>query len=958
MHERFFFKLFVALFAMQCVFTSHALFAQERVVGVSLNTPQVWRLSGKHFEDGKERWGAPLSMELTRQAILIGARDELGLRTMDASLFEPTDVPGIKPLTLELEMISREGSIIGLLDGEARLLDYMLKTDWWVHPDQPKTVVRHELFSREEVVGALKKVGLTGEPNKWLAEAPVPEAIMELVNELSLVSQFRAARALHTLMRDAGESPERLWALSRVYANLGQECRWFIRCQYSVFQARSLLYAQRLIAKSPEHPLGRLGLAYAWTMASYTRNAGEQLKQFDQLGEAGKPWQAWADLLRACQMYDYTKLTEISNAGSAQSPVAALWGVVTCEFTSFKGMTFKSIDAAMDVNPLSTRNLYGGYDGMGVSAGHWLTEAAPKHFGVVTATQFARIDDAPEPIQAVLKGLDPKDLSLRDLASAGWALEDLATEGKDPGELGYGTLGTLIGEANALHILYRAKFMRRQWGVDTSEYLRATAPALSRHPFRPLILTFLMRPNTRNKTMADLMAAFEPGYVNPVVLSTFMWQTPSAYKYANGWDEGEWWRRAEDMTWMSGADWLVSFRWHDNAGKGKYAGNMGAYDPHHPQRIRLRLLYHDLKPERVAKLAAEYGQHPMVADALAIRLERDNKLLEAKQYAELAALIAPERRTIERVARIELLLGNEDRWLALMKSILKLQDQGLDHATINQRIAHTYMNQGRYEDALPYSKASADSWAGWAMNTYIINLAVLGRHNEAQAIGRRVNERYGMGNLAEQYVQMWAGTADQKQLSQSIERYYIKRYGNKRADIDWQMLYIEIGMGLYEQALERVEANIAEGQHNPRVLSFGVMVAQRLGRDELRDKLLTMLIDYPLVEGKRTRFALLGDLMRRGLEKGKIDWPAAEQWAKEHDEDGVEMPMALGLFALQMPNDRDRALAELLALAKLPKYDGPLTIIARAALRLEGYTDEQILPTGFAGHEYPQAGLD
>ena len=135
-----FYRFLIAFFVSLGVLAPHRALAQEPVVGVSLNTPQVWRQPGKAFEDGKERWGAPLSMELTRQAILMAAREELGLRTMDASLGEPEALAGFKALTLELDLIAREGTQIGLLDGDEPLLDHFLKTDWFVHPEQPRTV--------------------------------------------------------------------------------------------------------------------------------------------------------------------------------------------------------------------------------------------------------------------------------------------------------------------------------------------------------------------------------------------------------------------------------------------------------------------------------------------------------------------------------------------------------------------------------------------------------------------------------------------------------------------------------------------------------------------------------------------------------------------------------------------------------------------------------------------------
>ena len=302
------------LFFLVNLFNS-PVWAQANAEGVSLEVPELWHQWGDETRDGRDRSGTPLLVELTRQSILIAAREELGLRTLDPSLGEPAEGEGVVPLGLGLDIVWQEGAEIELWLGDDTLLEHTIEANYWNRPGIIQSVALHTNLSIDQVPQALRNAGFEGEANAWHDSAAVPEAIQELVDELSLVSQFRAARALHALIREEGESPERLWALSRVYANLGQESRWFIRSQFAVFQARSLLYAQRLSVKAPTHPLGDLAVAYAWTMASYTRTAAAQLNAFDNREhEDMEQWLEWARLLRACCEYDTQTLNDIIDA--------------------------------------------------------------------------------------------------------------------------------------------------------------------------------------------------------------------------------------------------------------------------------------------------------------------------------------------------------------------------------------------------------------------------------------------------------------------------------------------------------------------------------------------------------------------------------------------------------------------------------------------------------------------
>ena len=74
----------------------------------------------------------------------------------------------------------------------------------------------------------MRKLGLDGGPNKVRDDAAVPRDIERRLEGLSVIDTFAAIRMLHEAIRDDGESPARLAALARAYAQLGvlTEYQW------------------------------------------------------------------------------------------------------------------------------------------------------------------------------------------------------------------------------------------------------------------------------------------------------------------------------------------------------------------------------------------------------------------------------------------------------------------------------------------------------------------------------------------------------------------------------------------------------------------------------------------------------------------------------------------------------------------------------------------------------------
>ena len=109
----------------------------------------------------------------------------------------------------------------------------------------------------------------------------MPQDVEKRLESLSMVETFAAVRRLHEAIRADGESPARLAALARAYAQLGMLTEFLWSPAHRVFKARALLYAERLKQRAsapgwprhsmPGHSSGPWSAAMTWRSTISTR---------------------------------------------------------------------------------------------------------------------------------------------------------------------------------------------------------------------------------------------------------------------------------------------------------------------------------------------------------------------------------------------------------------------------------------------------------------------------------------------------------------------------------------------------------------------------------------------------------------------------------------------------------------------------------------------------------------
>ena len=220
-----------------------------------------------------------LLRELGRQALLVAARDELGLATRDVWLGDEMPAHGDnqpfevattqkKPRTLVVRRGSAPpGTLLLEVQPKARSLPKQGRFDVSFMDDYAAFAAEMEKLSRTKFVEALRQSGFAGPPNPIHDEAAVPAEVEQDLAQMTFTSQFAAVRRLHELMHTSGESPARIGSLVRGYANLGMLTQFQRHPAHKVFKARALLYAQRLLARDEKSAWARCHRAYALAAA-------------------------------------------------------------------------------------------------------------------------------------------------------------------------------------------------------------------------------------------------------------------------------------------------------------------------------------------------------------------------------------------------------------------------------------------------------------------------------------------------------------------------------------------------------------------------------------------------------------------------------------------------------------------------------------------------------------------
>ncbi|MBN1394386.1 MAG: hypothetical protein JW959_05140 [Pirellulales bacterium] len=882
---------------------------------------------------------APLWRELQRQAFLIAARDQLGLATRDEYLGDWIPSEGdnapfemviyhSKPTALRVVHGFKSGKTktVCTVKPEIALLPTkdVLGVQYDNILDYRPWFFQAEELSRGEYVETLKKAGFTGEANQWKADGDVPEEINQLLDAMTFTKQFDAVRRLHELIRRDGESPARLGALIRGYANLGVLTEFYWNPAHKVFKARALLYAQRFLARDAQSPTALWHRAYAYGLTGLHKFALDDLQAADKLigemKEADRPARPeWGDLIDAYCRFDARSLKNWSGDGYLE--LADFLRFCTARMSGEPSM---KVEVAGEISP-NMPECYPMHDGVcayyGVSTGH---RATTTWLIVAGSTLYSRLRDMPglpRQVAEITSEMDADDAGndtreeFKVRAKLIRALMDAdkpphnekggpqaTAKPIDSGEPSWAALGLLIRELSFVQVLRRVYFECIMLDVSPKEFIEASVPLIANHPYASYIDTFTL--NKEEKNAAWKKVKFEhPGDFErqqydmyAIYYRDYHPDTKNRRKmliriYSTQMDQ-----TAQDMS--------LEMEQFDSPGQnpltfGRAVSCLLVISPYSPYaRAMAWIQFGDNFADKLPEWEKTADQNPRLCKGLASKYLKEERWEDAAKWAKAAFELCPNKKCAMLLATAYWRQGKHDQWVSALEKVLNYPDYGLEHAGICESISRYYMRQKDWEKSLKYAEAAAETYSAWGLEAAADCYEGMHKWEESEKLRIAIGERYHNSWLDWYYFCRRTGHGDldaarKRGMEYVNSDYYQKTYPKEAAVFN-----------ILEKEPRKAADKLADFFQKVACIRVGlrlVVLHDELGDAAARDKILQTLLTSNYTPSKtfnkEARDALVGlaklidaDLKAGG--KGNIDLAEADRLYRAMEKTADDLPDA------------------------------------------------------------------
>jgi tetratricopeptide (TPR) repeat protein len=729
-------------------------------------------------------------------------------------------------------------------------------------------------------------------------------------------------RQLHKQIDRSGDSPARLGALVRGYANLDVLTDMYWHPAHAVFGARALLYAQRLLARDEKSPWARCHRAYALAAVGCHGLAIEDLKAARQAaqqaaGGKGVELPGWVPLVDAYCRFDLEKL----DPGQAGKDYAQLAGLLRYFGLSLSGDGTGSLTAALELSK-KMPECYTLSDGIcrqgGVATGHAGTTAWIMVAGRTLYRRLAAMPGLPEEAARITReadraaeaGGDEEDAPRFDAAKefprrAGLvrALCEAEKPGKAPGSSGepsWACLGCLIRELAFIQVWHRAQFQARLLGVPTDNFLKLAAPLVAGHPYRPYLESF-----ASGGQGGQAAAGFRITKTDALEI-----QEESMLAWYDSLHRGEKSLRAVlceqvDET----ADQLGALMaWSTPDCFQQRTARLLATSPFSPfaKAFGIERCGDSFKAQFPA-WEEEARRYPRMAQAMAHRALAGRRRDEAAKWFKAAIARSPSYDLYAALADLYRSQGKTDEWRATLEEYLKQPDYGLDHATVRVQIARQYMRLKQWDKATPYAQAAAETYASWALQAAAECFEARQDWKAAEEIYKAIFERYPVGSAVADWYGFCrrTGHGDVKAARQAAKDYFDEHPQERLPSV----YVLEKDL---PKARERYQRLFQMG-HDPLYAMHVALLSDQLHEDAARDAALAEIkeaaarAEAARNAGNRVMRNLTGttecvtalaglitdDLAKGG--KGQIDLAAADRLCEAAAKQRFVLPHSLAI---------------------------------------------------------------
>jgi tetratricopeptide (TPR) repeat protein len=684
-----------------------------------------------------------LGREIVRQAILIAARDELGLTTFDETLRETvSESRNVVPL-----MCVERASALGKwnvkliphaadADGWEKTYDYVARGPRMYADMIPKL----EADSRSEFCEALRAVGLDGQKPPLGEPAPPDETIEQLLAQVDFITQYGAVRAAHRAIRACGETPEWLSVLVRGYANLALLTRHQWNSSTEVFTARSWLYAQRMVVAESESDWALWHRAYAWALGGALHHAMEDVEliqgrhsESDQKsdGRLAEP-PPWALLVQPYCEFDRAGLRQLEETLAAIRPWALRLRFALASFYAQDQRMYRTALEITDVCPTA----YGVYADLAARTFPRVSSSGmawgPLLFAHHLAPSLSQVADLPESIQELLAdgdsqpglpdnfpgAIQPPITFSPQPASLARRLrqESRQADSEDPS---WSVLAFLLEEEQAAQIV-RYVIDRGVATKSSGELKKELAkevdvllPLVQDHPYAFCIECFrydaaLEEGNRRYFRVLESVEIRDPR-MNMYPLFRLLWR--AGPDFSNGTGRQAYTHAHRNFTLPGMLEHLDlprrTARPEERFAK-MYVREMRAIAPHSECGVYLELLWaQEPQPDELAAWEAQLQEDPRALGLLANRYRDAGDFESAIRCWQKSLSAEPTVWAAVELAQIFRERGAWEKWEQQVLASFQLDDLGRDHVMARDELIFQYILRGEWDKAEPHATAFA-----------------------------------------------------------------------------------------------------------------------------------------------------------------------------------------------------------------------------------------------------------
>ncbi|MCE9525870.1 MAG: tetratricopeptide repeat protein [Planctomycetales bacterium] len=689
-----------------------------------------------------------LLRELVRQAVLLAAREEMGLSTRDETLHEhwsagPADGPHPLDVVVSATMDHRVKVTLCRMRGPGDA-EIFWDEEMRLPPEEDLILaltLKSELLSRKDFVEALRKSGFAGKANPVFDKKPVPEEVSGAA--LHLIPQFAAARQLHQLMKEEGESPERLVALARIYAHLGVLSEHFWYQGHKAFQARGLLYSQRATARWPKSATAWYGRGYVRALVGLHAGALEDLAAAGKLNEGGQPPEWIAGVESYCR-FDLKKLDALA---VEQPGMPRLLRVLAQENLGTAKPIGEAVDAMLKDVIDCDRAFEVAYRTLQLDMSNFAQRQAHRRSGEVTLPHAGKIPGLPQAAAKICKeemasrtmpGLLDELPEYPRRSALIQALRDETKGDPDLQEPSWQVLATLVEEVSFVQTVRTVLFLRTRLAVSTEQARATLAPLIAQHPLRNFVESFTNDTSVRQAYLVNLLQSMKEVDLSANQAEMRSWihgtAAPNEDRVAGIM------LAHQDLTYR---DLLATIQLAPEPLQKSFCSELRRISPHSPLAIQFTIERDwETAAPQAARWEKEFADSPHVQTSLGDRYLRDKKYPDAIRCLERAAEMRSAYDDYRRLADCWLEQKDEKKWQAAWDKFLEGTVFGLDHARARVNVAEHFMLQGRFEEALPYAEAAAQSYSGWSLICASDCLSGLKRYEEADRYALAESNRY------------------------------------------------------------------------------------------------------------------------------------------------------------------------------------------------------------------------